>query len=275
MKLVKRFNLTKEDFKNIPGAAQWNQFLREYEIDKIFGGFPKEHFGKALELGCGSGKDSKHLARYCKKLTALEYNESRLTECNDEKTTFVIGDAQDLSRFSDNKMDLIFSSNLIEHLPNLDKCLAECKRVAKKDGLIIHTVPNRTWKFFHLLLYYPFGIKVVLWRLFSENKSMVLSELLGEETNIDSSLRPVKSSLISNLLPKTHGISKSHIREFMVWAEKRWIAQFERNGLKIVEIIRLPFYFGWGNSFRFILRLGNHLGLSSSTAFVLRKVIAR
>jgi len=269
--LVKHFNITKEGFENIRQATRWNLFLREYEIGKILGEFPKEYFDKALELGCGSGKDSKYIARYCKKLIALEYNESRLTECNDEKTTFVIGDAQDLSQFGDNEMSLIFSSNLIEHLPNINKCLAECKRVVRKDGLVIHTVPNRTWKIFHLLLYYPFGIKVVLWRLFSKNKSMVLSELLGEETNIDSSLRPVNNSLISNLLPKTHGISKSHIREFMVWAEKRWITQFERSGLEIVEIIRLPFYFGWGNSFRFILRLGNYLGLSSSTVFVLRK----
>jgi ubiquinone/menaquinone biosynthesis C-methylase UbiE len=273
--LVKRFNITKEGFKNIRGAVRWNLFLREFEIDKILGGFPKEFFDEALELGCGSGSGSKYLAFYCKKLIAMEYNADRLTECNDEKITFLIGDAQNLPQFADGEMDLIFSSNFIEHLPNLDKCLAECRRVVKQDGRIIHTVPNRTWKFFHLLLYYPFGIKVVLWRLFSKNKSTVLSELLGEEINVDSNLRPVSGSLRSNLLPKTHGISKSHIREFMDWAEKRWLEKFERNGLEVVEIIRLPFYFGWGDSFRFILKLGNYLGLSSSTAFVLRKIVDR
>ncbi|UCD94908.1 MAG: class I SAM-dependent methyltransferase [Candidatus Zixiibacteriota bacterium] len=149
--MVRRFNITKEGFHNIRQAARWNLFLREFEIGKILGGFPKDFFDKALELGCGSGKDSRCLAYYCKKLVALEYNPDRQTECDDEKTTFLIGDAQNLTRFGDNEMDLVFSSNLIEHLPNLDKCLAECRRVVRKDGLVIHTVPNRTWKVFHLL----------------------------------------------------------------------------------------------------------------------------
>lgn len=271
--MVKRFNITKDDFKAIgePEPGQWLTFLRKFEIDKIFDGFAKEHFDKALELGCGGGEHSKHLAAYCKKLFAMEYNAGRLTERSNEKTTFVIGDAQNLSPFGHNEMDLIFSSNLIEHLPNLDACLAECKRVVKPDGLIIHTVPNRTWKLFHLLLYYLFGVKTLLRRLFSANKSVQISDSIGADTKLDSSLRPLNYSLRKNLLPKPHGISRSHFREFKNWGEKQWVSIFKRNGLEIVDIVRLPFYFGWGYDFRFILKLGNYLRLSSSTAFVLKK----
>lgn len=271
--MIKRFNITKEAFKAIRDETQWEAFLRKFEIDKILEGFPKDHFDKALELGCGSGRYSKHLASYCKKLIALEYNESRLAVHDDEKTTFVIGDAQDLSQFSDSEMDLIFSSNLIEHLPNIVQCLAECGRVVKQEGLIIHTVPNRTWKVFNLLLYYPFGIRTVLGHMFPANKSAGPNGFGVTRPRLDSSLRPFNDtcSFKRNLLPKTHGISKSHLSEFKNWGEKRWINMFERNGLEVVNIVRLPFYFGWGYNFRFILRLGNYLGLSSSTAFILKK----
>ena len=75
-----------------------------------------------------------------------------------------------LSDFEDNSFDLIFSSNLLEHLPNPDKCIKECKRLIKPNGFIIHTVPNNTWKIFHLIFYYPYIIKRVFSKLRKEKK---------------------------------------------------------------------------------------------------------
>lgn len=276
--MFKRFNITKEEFKTIRHETQWMPFLRKFELDKIFDGFPEGHFDKALELGCGSGEHSKHLESYCRKLTALEYNENRLVARSGEKTTFVTGDAQDLSRFSDEEMDLIFSSNLIEHLPNPDHCLAECRRVVKQEGLIIHTVPNRTWKIVSLLLYYPFQIKTVFRLMFSSNKSVKSSRSKAARLKIDGNLRLINGtcSLIKKiprkLLPKVHGVSKSNLSEFKNWGEKCWINIFEKNGFEVVDIVRLPFYHQWGYNFRIVLRLGNYLGLSSSTAFFLKKI---
>lgn len=270
--MIKRYNLTRQDLKTVKDPAQWKPFIRKFEIDKIFDGLHKDYFDRALELGCGSGEHSEYLAFYCKKLIAIEYNKDRLTSAGNDKTTFMVADAQDLSQFHDNEMDLIFSSNLIEHLSKVDRCLSECRRVVKQQGLIIHTVPNRTWKFFHLLLYYPFGVKVMFWRFVSPKKAQGLSEFIDTKVKLDSSLRSLDYSLKKVLWPKTHGISKSHFTEFRNWAEKQWIEIFKRNSLDVVNIIRLPFYFGWGYNFRFILNLGNNLGLSSSTAFVLKKI---
>jgi ubiquinone/menaquinone biosynthesis C-methylase UbiE len=268
----KRFKITKEQFKSVRDTVQWERFIREFEIDRVLGDFNEGHFDRALELGCGSGRTSKHLAFYCKKLTAMEYNENLLVEQSDDRVTFITGDAQDLSRFGDGEMNLIFSSSLIEHLPDPDKCLAECGRVIDHDGLIVHTVPNRTWKIFNLLLYYPFGIKTVLGGIFSSKKSLWTGGPRATETGIDSNLRPVGKRLsLKNLLPKTHGISQGHFMEFKRWGQKHWIGIFEKNGLEVPEIIRLPFYFGWGYNFRLLIRFGNFLGSSSCTAYVLRK----
>jgi SAM-dependent methyltransferase len=271
----KRFNITKEQFRSVRDDAHWEQFIRKFEIDIILGGYGREYFDKGLELGCGSGKTSKYLAYYCKKLFALEYNENLLIEQSDDKVTFMVGDAQELSRFGDSEMDLIYSSSLIEHLPYLDKCLVECRRVIKRDGLIIHTVPNRTWKIFNLLLYYPFGIKMIFDMLFLKKKPQWTGGPRASQTGLDSSLRPVdgKLSVKKNLWPKTHGISTSHLAELKKWGQKQWTEIFERNGFVVNDIVRLPFYFGWGYNFRIIMRLGNYLGLSSCTAFILKKAV--
>jgi len=63
----KRLNITKEQFSSIRDDIQWEQFLRRLEIDTILGDFGRDHFDRALELGCGSGRASKYLASYCKK----------------------------------------------------------------------------------------------------------------------------------------------------------------------------------------------------------------
>ena len=44
------------------------------------------------------------------------------------------------------RFDLIFSSNMLEHVHNVDKCLQECHRVLKRDGIMLHTMPGCWWK---------------------------------------------------------------------------------------------------------------------------------
>jgi len=287
---VKRFSIRRKDFYEIRDESDWGNFLRKFEVDKALDGFTEKYFDRALELGCGSGKHSKYLTSYCKKLFATEYDNAKLTpdliggQC-DGKVEFSIADAQNLWQFKDEQMDLVFSSNVLEHLPNPAKSLAECRRVIKQNGYIIHTVPNRTWQIFHLLLYYPFLIKTALRRMFITNGQST-SRIVGcalhtnkervgtaHPTYLDDNLRPIANthSLVRALLPRVHGISGSFRSCFRNWAEDRWIKMFEKQSLEIVRIVRLPFYFGHGYNFRILLRLGNYLGLSSCTAYILRK----
>lgn len=67
-----------------------------------------------------------------------------------ENVEYQLCDAQDLSQFSDRSFDLLFSSNMLEHIPDVDKCLQECRRVLKDDGVMLHTMPSRWWKVFNV-----------------------------------------------------------------------------------------------------------------------------
>jgi len=269
------FDIIKYQQSTIGDTSEWQRFVRKYEIKKLLGGFEKDHFDKALELGCGSGKHSKHLAHFCKKLIALEFNEVSLIDQSNDKVTFVLGDAQDLSRFNDAEFDLVFSSNLLEHLSDLDRCLSECARVIRENGLIIHTVPNRMWKVFFLLLYYPNLIKTVFSHVLLKRKLDRANDFKISKPKLDLNLKPLENrpSLRKLLLPKPHGISCSHYREFRNWAQSWWIKNFEKNGLEVVDTVRLPFYFGLGYNFQILLRIGNYLGLSASTGYIIKKAI--
>ena len=55
-----------------------------------------------------------------------------------------LGDCTDLSRFDDGQFDVVFASNLLEHLdrPVTDLLLAESARVLRKGGTLILLQPN-------------------------------------------------------------------------------------------------------------------------------------
>lgn len=52
------------------------------------------------------------------------------------------GDICDKTIFKDNIFDIIVMGEIIEHLPDTRKALLECRRILKKDGIIIGSVPN-------------------------------------------------------------------------------------------------------------------------------------
>jgi len=263
---VRRCPLTKADFQQLRSAAEWGTFLRAFEIRKTLEGFAEEYFEQALELGCGSGVHSEQLAAYCKHLTATDCDAAKLTQEDNEKMIFRVVDAQDLSCFDDDAMDLIYSSNMLEHLPDVDRCLRECRRVVKPGGLIVHSVPNNTWKTFKLLLFYPALMKAALRRLTGRRGGS--SARRGEVRC--STRTPAKRSQLKWLFPPTHGVSNRHWKEFLRWRENRWLDVFRRNGLEVICRVRLPFYFGYGFQFPWLLRLGNGLGWSACTAYHLK-----
>ena len=55
-----------------------------------------------------------------------------------------IGDVTDLSRFADRSFDVVFASNLLEHLDwtQLEQCLDEVRRVLKPTGHFLAVQPN-------------------------------------------------------------------------------------------------------------------------------------
>jgi 2-polyprenyl-3-methyl-5-hydroxy-6-metoxy-1,4-benzoquinol methylase len=116
------------------------------------GSLPRQRFDIALELGAGDGGQSETIARYCSHLICTEAFEDGnaiigvFQGRNIPNVSYELCDALDLSRFSPNTFDFVFSSNMLEHVSDVPRCLAECKRVARSDAIIIHSMPSRHWK---------------------------------------------------------------------------------------------------------------------------------
>ena len=222
--------------ENAGSGSAWHSFVRRREFEIVMSLLPPAtRFSSALELGAGDGGQSEVIAPHCEHLTCtelLENNEAvgRFRARNLSNVTYELCDARDLSKFPDRSFDFIFSSNMLEHVEGVQRCLVECRRVLRSGGLMVHTMPSRDWK---------------LWNT-------------------------VVSLAIKRQRPPIHGTSASHVAEFLDFGVSRWRGEFRQAGFDVFQVAGLPFYFGHGPNPRKLLLLGNRLGWKSSVAYFCR-----
>ena len=202
---MRKFMFTAEEIDTHKSDRNgWHNFVRCREAEIAFSLFPERTFHLALELGAGDGGQSITISKYCYRLICTEKDEKShawlgqsILERQIANVEYALCDAQDLSRFHDDSFDLIFSSNILEHIPDVDRCLRECRRVLKTNGLMLHTMPSRWWKIFNAGLnlvklkrpaihgvsksqyqeFIAFGSTV--WRKRIESRGLEVTEIIG------------------------------------------------------------------------------------------------
>ncbi|MBU1998776.1 MAG: class I SAM-dependent methyltransferase [Candidatus Omnitrophota bacterium] len=95
-----------------------------------------------LDLGAGFGEFINNIK--CREKYALDMNQDSSRFINPE-VKFFNNPATDLSFLPDEKIDVVFASNILEHLETKDQlfnCFLELRRVLKKGGKVIILGPN-------------------------------------------------------------------------------------------------------------------------------------
>ena len=95
-----------------------------------------------LDLGCGYGEFINHAK--CKVRHAMDLNPKTQSQL-DDKIVFHKQDCSEPWKIDQNSLDLVFTSNFFEHLPNkecLDRTMCEVKKALKPGGRLIAMGPN-------------------------------------------------------------------------------------------------------------------------------------
>ncbi len=115
---------------------------------------------KVLEVGCGGGHSAAYMARLGFRVTAIDFSTVAIETAkeNYRDVVFVTGDANDL-KFEDADFDAVVAIEMIEHLEDPRKYIAEAARVLRPGGSLFIKTPNR------LLhdLYYRKNERISLW----------------------------------------------------------------------------------------------------------------
>jgi SAM-dependent methyltransferase len=122
-------------------SSPWYQLVRE-RIGEVSG-------LRILEVACGRGGFVRELAKRGARVAGCDFSFAALQAASKRirETEFPLsaaliqGDAQNLP-FADNSFDLLVSCETVEHLPHIQRALAEMYRVTKTGGRFFLTTPN-------------------------------------------------------------------------------------------------------------------------------------
>ena len=242
--------------------------LRRREIEAVFRDVPEDAFERALELGAGDGAQSRLISRYAMEVLCTDLNKERLVQESHPRITYDICDSVDLP-YETGRFDLVYSSNLLEHLRDPARALSEMRRVMRDDGVMVHVVPNRFWKLLHIALFYPNLALSVVEAALSGGRAPSANGKRPLGSNMD---REAPSFLRRNIWPSVHGEYAGHLAEFTRMGASYWRRMLEEAGLELSGMVQglpahSPYRFGMNGP----RRVCESMGLSSCNGYVLTK----
>jgi 2-polyprenyl-6-hydroxyphenyl methylase/3-demethylubiquinone-9 3-methyltransferase len=129
---------------------------------------------RVLDLGCGAGFLANHLALAGHQVTGIDTTPENLAVAHTHDTTgsvtYELGDACAL-RFADASFDVVCAMDLLEHVTEPERLVAEASRVLRPGGLFFFHTFNRTRRA-HLIV-----IKGVEWFVKNTPKNLHVIEL--------------------------------------------------------------------------------------------------
>ncbi|SFM20523.1 class I SAM-dependent methyltransferase [Halopseudomonas yangmingensis] len=223
--------------------------VRTYELDVARQYFPNSLIQgepcQLLELGAGTGVQASRLSALGYKVSALEVQGSSYREvrCFD----IVEYDGVHIP-FPDQSQDVIFSSNVLEHIVELDQVLNETYRVLSHNGVCIHLVPTSSCRAWTLLAHYVWLIRRAIQKLLATRSSLAAKE---DVPRMPDSTR----AWFWTLIPMRHGERGNTVTEIYYYSRHFWSKKFKDAGFEIIKIDSNSIFYTMANG------LGLHLGM--------------
>jgi SAM-dependent methyltransferase len=202
--------------------------LRKAEIDRIVTFFkPQAH---VLEIGAGTGEQALELKRRGFDVTAIEIADSNYA--SDRQFPIIDYDGKHIP-LPDASVDIVFSSNVLEHVAALSQMHAEIRRVLKPSGYCIHVLPTHGWRFWTMLSSFPDAIVY----FFAEFPQLLPRALPGrlELSRLASVWYRSARYIAGRLLQRRHGERGNVFSELWLFRPQWWRRNFRENGFNVVR----------------------------------------
>ncbi len=215
--------------------------VRRAEIDGLIGHFTPG--ARILEIGAGTGFQATLLAERGFDVTAIEVSDSNYKPSR----LFPIADfdGRHIPCETDS-FDVVFSSNVMEHVVDLSQLNREILRVLRPGGYCIHAMPTHGWRLWTTLSSFPTALQYAV-------------DLAAKH----SGAWPIFRSLASPFVQRRHGERGNIVTELWLFHPRRWRRAFRADGFEVVWDEPMGLFYT-GNA-----TLGPHLSLEA------RRVLAK
>lgn len=227
--------------------ALWQ--TRKHELESALEYFPTVSYGQScrvLELGAGTGQQAQHMSNLGYQVSALDLPSSSYRDARQ----FPIDeyDGENLP-FPDETYDVIFSSNVLEHVVSIEKLLSEMHRTLKPGGMAIHLIPSPTCRIWSIPAHYIWLTRRVISRL---------ATLTNRTTEADIPRTPQSGhEWIGTFFPLRHGERGNTLTEIYYFSKSYWIGKFRTNNFNLHTVTGNGLFYTMANA------TGNKLSIST------------
>lgn len=197
--------------------------VRSAELDELAAFIPVG--ARVLEFGAGTGEQAKMLSERGFDVVAIDLQGGAYSNHRVFPVTDYDGGTIPLP---DKSIDVVFSSNVLEHVEDLQATLREFRRILKRDGIAVHAMPTPAWRFWTFLTGIPTAAEAVL---------ITIPQLIRppRELSRKAAFDRNAKAFIGGLLPIGHGISSEGISELWTFSAATWRRTLETGGFELLE----------------------------------------
>ena len=240
-----------DELRPLQPWARYYHF-RAHEMQVVETLCPLPAGGTMLELGCGNAFHSYLLGERFDRVIATDLHSAddkthtiglqkakHLARVLSLSNLEVVAAAADALPLADKSMDFVFSSNVLEHVPNRKQVVQEIRRVLRPGGQCLTIVPSAMERVYFFPISYVLVLRAILKGLRKHLAATAPSngERPGSKGVRDSVSGKLREFLRKNYpsfpYPKPHGEYRSSTEEFLAHRPWKWRALFERNGFKV------------------------------------------
>lgn len=191
-------------------SAEYVNWVRRAEVEVVA---PLLRPGASvLEIGGGTGQQALDFSSLGFEVTSIDLPASTYSAAR--IFPIIEYDGRTIP-FGDGSFDIVFSSNTLEHVRDLEPLHAEIRRVLKPDGYCVHVLPTANWRFWTMISGLPSGAR----QLVRSRSAADLKRALG--------------ACIEALLPARHGERGNALLELWLFRPAWWRRHFARNGFTV------------------------------------------
>lgn len=214
--------------------------LRRNELESVLALLAKHGVrgGRLLEIGAGTGEQARALSARGYDVTAIDLEGSRYAS---DRVWPVIDYDGSVFPFEDNSFDIVFSSNVLEHVAHTEHMQREISRVLVPDGIVVHVLPSAAWRVLTMLVHYPWLVKVTAQAILGRRGSGRAAPGAEERSGRFGGVRAALWRRV--LYANRHGEHGNALNEAFYFRRARWVRVFTLNGFRVVGLIPSGFLY--------------------------------
>jgi SAM-dependent methyltransferase len=196
--------------------------IRAAELESVRRYFPPA--AKVLELGGDRGHQAKMLTEWGMDVISIDIGPEP------EDLVYPVRRYDGLHiPFPDQSFDVVFSSNVLEHVDELKALLNDAARVLKPGGIMVHVLPSATWRWWTMSMHYVWVLQTVVFR----RKNI---EAPGPEIHKPYSAHNLLRFGWAIGFPHAHGVYANAFAELYFFSRGRWEKFFRKAGYTLIDV---------------------------------------